>query len=158
MLLSRAAPLLVMRPDEFDGEEKLRILCFVAALLAASPALAKATSPTQLERETWLAFKAKRVAEIRSMFAPGYVGLYADGTKNLERELEDFKRVTIENYSLSDFSSREVDPDDVLLTYAADVHLSVDGKRVSERLWIASLWHRSNKRWLTAYHSEIKAK
>ena len=136
----------------------MRILCFVAALLAASPALARPAGPAQLERETWLAFKAKRVAEIRSMFAPGYVGVYADGTKDLERELEGLKRVTIENYSLSDFTSREVDPDNVLLTYAADVHLSVDGRRVSERLWIASLWHRSKDHWLTAYHSEIKAK
>jgi len=139
----------------------LRILFFVAALIAASPAFAgpaTPASPAQLERETWRAFKAKRVGEIRSMFAPRYVGLYADGTKNLDLELSGLKRLTIEDYHLSNLQSRTLDASNVLLTYAADLRASVDGKPVSERLWIATLWHREHGRWLTAYHTEIKAK
>jgi hypothetical protein len=31
------------------------------------------------------------------------------------------------------------------------------GRQV-RRSWIASLWHRNHERWLTAYHSEIKAR
>jgi hypothetical protein len=130
----------------------------VAAVLLASAAGAKPTTPAQLETETWRAFQAKNVSEIRSLFAPDFVGVYADGTHDLARELQSLQHVTIEDYKLDDFRSRTVDADDVLLTYAADLRASVDAKPVSERLWMASLWHRSGGRWLCVYHTEIKAK
>lgn len=130
----------------------------VAAVLLASAAAGKTATPAQLENETWRAFQAKNVREIRSLFAPDFVGVYADGTHDLARELQSLQHVTIEDYKLDDFRSRTVDADDVLLTYAADLHASIDAKPVSERLWMASLWHRSGGRWLCVYHTEIKAK
>jgi hypothetical protein len=130
----------------------------VAAVLLASAAAGKPATPAQLETETWRAFQAKNVSEIRSLFAPDFVGVYADGTHDLARELQSLQHVTIEDYKLDDFRSRTVDADDVLLTYAADLRASVDAKPVSERLWMASLWHRSGGRWLCVYHTEIKAK
>jgi len=136
----------------------LRIIVIAAALLAAGPAFAKPATPAQLEMESWRAFKAKDVERIRSLFEPGFVGLYADGTHDLARELQGLKRVTIGDYRLSSFKSRRIDADDVLLTYEADLKATVDGKPVSERLWVSSLWHLDHGRWLTAYHTEIKAK
>ena len=106
----------------------------------------------------WEAFRAKDLSEIRSLFAPDFVGLYPDGTHDLARELQALQHVTIEDYKLTDVRSKAVDSDDVLLTYAADLRALADGKPVSERLWMASLWHRSGGRWLCVYHTEIKAK
>jgi hypothetical protein len=136
----------------------MRSLIVAAAVLTAVPAGAKPASPTQLEMETWRAFRAKNVTEIRSLFAPDFVGLYPDGTHDLARELQALQHVTIENYKLADLKSKAVDANDVLLTYSADFGAVVDGKPVSQRLWMASLWHRSGGRWLCAYHTEIKAK
>lgn len=129
-----------------------------AAVLAAAPAVATPATPAQLEMETWRAFKSKRAAEVKSLLEPGFVGLYADGAHDLATEMQALKRVTILNYALSSFKSRTIDADDVLLTYSATLKAKVEGKPLSERLWVASLWHLDNGRWRTAYHTEIRAK
>ena len=136
----------------------MRFILVLAAIVAATSAAANAANPEQLEHETWKAFKAGNVSEIRSLFAPDFVGLYPDGTHDLGRELESLKHVSIRDYRFVDFQSRTLDRDDVLLTYAADLTAEVDGKPVSERLWMASLWHRNGTNWRCAYHTEMKAK
>jgi hypothetical protein len=154
MRLSGRAPLLGWAKQE----DELRITILAAALLAAAPALAKSATPAQLEMETWRAFQAKRVAEIKSLFAPDFVGVYADGTHDLARELQSLNQVTIEGFTIANIQSHAQDADDVLLTYSADVRLLVGKKLLAQRLWIASLWHFNGRRWLCTYHTEIKAK
>ena len=128
-------------------------IVLAAALLAAAPA-----TPTQLEMETWKAFQAKRVDEIKSLFSPDFVGLYSDGTHDLAREVRSLNEFTIKDYKLTPMRSRALDSDNVLLTYSADARLLVGKKIISTRLWMASLWHRERGRWRCVYHSEIKAK
>lgn len=132
----------------------MRIVLAAALISAAAPA----PTPTQLEMETWKAFQAKRVAEIKTLFSPDFVGLYSDGTHDLERELRSLKELTIKDYKLTKMRSRTLDADNVLLTYGADVRLIVSRRTISQRIWMASLWHRQGGRWLCIYHSEIKAK
>jgi len=139
-------------------EEELRFIVIAAAVLAAGPAFAKPATPAQLEMETWRAFQAKRVAEIKSLFAPNFVGVYADGTHDLARELQSLNQVTIQGYRIANLQSHAQDADDVMLTYSADVRLLVGKKQVAQRLWSASLWHFNAGRWLCTYHTEIKAK
>jgi hypothetical protein len=133
------------------------ILLVAAAVIASFPATAKPT-PVELEVQTWRAFKSKRVDEIRTLFASNFVGLYADGTHDLARELKGLQTITIDDYRLTPFEVHAIDPGDVLLTYSADVRLRVSKKPISERLWMSSLWHREGGRWLCVYHTEIKAK
>jgi hypothetical protein len=132
----------------------LRIILAATLLIAAAPA----PNPTQLEMDVWKAFQAKRVGEIKSLFSRDFVGLYSDGTHDLARELQSLNEVTIKDYKLTPMHTRTLDADDVLLTYGADVHLLAAKKLISERIWMASLWHREGGRWLCVYHSEIKAK
>src|SRR5690242_1234422 len=99
MLLSARAP--SYRASTPSWEDPLRIIVIAAALLAAAPAFAKPATPAQLEMETWRAFQAKRVAEIRSLFAPDFVGVYADGTHDLARELQTLNEVTIQDYTIA---------------------------------------------------------
>jgi hypothetical protein len=139
-------------------EGELRILLIAAVVIAAAPPTAKPATPAQLEMRAWRAFQQKNVGEIKSLFAADFVGIYADGTHDLAKELQSLQHVAIRDYRLTDFKSRTIDADDVLLTYAAAVRATVDSKPVSDRLWIASLWHRERGRWLCVYHTEIKAK
>ena len=136
----------------------MRPIVIAAAVLAAAPAFAKPTTPAQLEMETWRAFQAKRVAEIKSLFSPDFVGVYDDGTHDLARELQSLNQITIGDYRIANLESHAEDADDVMLTYSAEVKLLVGKKSVAQRLWIASLWHRDGTRWLCTYHTEIKAK
>ena len=135
----------------------MRIILFAAALMAASPVFA-APTPKQLEIETWRAFTAGRSAEFRSLLSSDFIGVYADGTHDLAKELQVTKDVHILDYRLNDLVSRPIDRDNVLVTYSADVSHLVDGKPASTRLQVATLWHRTGGKWLTLYHTEIKAK
>ena len=134
------------------------IFIIASALAAAAPALASPMTPARLEMETWRAFQAKRVAEIKSLFSPDFVGVYADGTHNLARELQSLNQVTIKNYTIANLQSHAQDADNVMLTYSADVRLLAGKKMVAQRMWIASLWHRQGTGWRCTYHTEIKAK
>ena len=136
----------------------MRIVMTAAAVLAAASASAKPATPAQLEMQTWRAFQAKRVAEIRSLFSPDFVGLYADGTHDLARELQSLNQVTIKDYRIAGLETHAQDADDVMLTYSADVQLLVAKKPIAQRLWIASLWHFNGSRWLCTYHTEVRAK
>jgi hypothetical protein len=146
-------------PVEDGGEDELRtIFITAAAVLMASPAFAAPATPTQLEMETWRAFQAKRVGEIKSLFAPDFVGVYADGTHDLARELQSLKVATIEDYKIANLQSHSLDRDNVMLTYDADVRLLTGRKTISRKIWMGSLWERRGGRWLCVYHTEIKAK
>jgi hypothetical protein len=136
----------------------LRNIFMAAAAFAASPALAAPATPAQLELETWRAFQAGQVKQFESMFAPSFVGVYADGTHDFAREMQVIHRVKIDGFRLSPIASHAVDGDDVLLTYTATVHDTVNSKPASARLRVASLWHLYGGRWLCVYHTEIKAK
>jgi hypothetical protein len=136
----------------------LRTIVIAAAVLAAAPAFAKPITPAQLEMETWRAFQSKRVAEIKSLFSPKFVGVYAGGTHDLTRELQSLNQATIQDYRIANLQTHAQDADDVLLTYSADVRLLAGKKVIAERIWMASLWHFDGRRWLCTYHTEIKAK
>jgi hypothetical protein len=51
-----------------------------------------------------------------------------------------------------------IDPNDVLVTYVVDVKGTMGKDDVSGRYRAATVWHRAGNKWLTAYHTEIKAK
>ena len=136
----------------------MRIMFIAVAAMAATPAVAAPATPAQLEIQTWRTFQAGQVKRFEAMFSPSFVGLYADGTHDLAREMQVIHRVKINSFTLSPIVTHAVDRDNVLLTYTADVRDTVNSKPASARLEVASLWHRQGGRWLCTYHTEIKAK
>jgi len=136
----------------------MRTILFCSALLTAAPAIAPTPPPTQLEIKTWEAFKAKRTSEFKSFFSPNYTGLFADGQHGLSWDMKSIRRVNLHSYSLSPFRTRQIDADNVLLTYSADVRGTALNRPFSRRLWVASLWHRFGKDWRAVYHTEIRAR
>src|SRR5207248_3939644 len=99
-----------------------------------------------------------REDEIRALFAPDLITLYADGRHDLTQEMRNISALQVRDYTLGRIRSQSIDPDNILLTYSVDLRGTVGNKPVSGRRWVASLWHRSHGKWLTVYHTEIKAK
>jgi hypothetical protein len=130
----------------------------VAAALVCVPAAALAETPVQKETAVWQAFKDKKVDAFSSVFAPNYVGMYADGPATKAKELDNLKNAKIASFRLSGFASRMIDRDDMLMTYVVEVKGSMGKDDISGKYNATSLWHRAGTKWLTAYHSEIKAK
>jgi hypothetical protein len=130
----------------------------IAAALVFMPVAASAETPLQKETSVWQAFKDKKAVAFASLFAPTYVGLYDHGTANKAKELDSLKNAKIESFKISDFASRMIDDDDMLMTYVVDVKGSMGKEDISGKYHAASLWHRNGKQWQGVYHSEIKAK
>jgi hypothetical protein len=131
----------------------------VLAALVVAPVAASAATPLQLETSMWSMFKNKQANAFGAMFTPNYVGVYEVGTASRAKELDSLKNSKIASFKINDFSSRMIDAgEDMLTTYSVDVKGTMGKTDVSGRYWVASVWHRTGNKWLTAYHTEIKAK
>jgi hypothetical protein len=137
----------------------MRIITIAAlAAFALAPIAAQAATPLQKETSVWQAFKDKNAKAFGAMLAPNYVGLYDDGVASRATELDHLKSSKLDSFKIGNFSSRMVDPDDMLMTYVVDVKGTMGKDDISGKYHAASLWHRSGKTWLGVYHTEIKAR
>ncbi len=131
----------------------------VVAAFAFAPVSAFAVTPQQQENAIWQAFKDKKTDAFKAMLAPNYVGLYADGTYDVAREVKSLNDSKVTSVKLENFASRMIGSDDLLTTYVAEVKGTQGKQDISGRYNSASVWHRSGgNKWLTVYHTEIKAK
>jgi hypothetical protein len=128
-----------------------------AAMVCVSQA-AIAETPLQKETSIWQAFKDKKADAFGSMLAADYVGLYNDGPATRAKELDSLKASKIDSFKIENFASHAISPNDILTNYVVDVKGSIGKEDASGRYYAASLWHRTGAKWLTSYHSEIKAK
>ena|SRR5437899_2048766 len=137
----------------------MRIVTIAAlAAFAVASIAAQADTPLQKETAIWQSFKDKNAKAFGAMLAPTYVGLYNDGPDNRARELDNLKNSKIISFKIDNFASRMVDTNNMLMTYVVDVKGTMGKDDISGKYQAASLWHRTGKKWLGVYHSEIKAK
>jgi hypothetical protein len=137
----------------------MRIVTFAAvAAFAFAGVTANAATPLQKETAVWQAFKDKKADAFSAMFAPTYVGLYEDGAATKAKELDHLKNDKLESFKITNFASRMIDPDDMLMTYSVDVKGMAGKDDMSGKYQAATLWHRTGNKWLGVYHTEIKAK
>ena len=129
---------------------------FAAVSLAAFPAFAKPVDGLALETSAWQAFREKDAARFGALMAPDFVGVYADGVHDRAKDMALLKVTTLRTFRLSDFKSRMIDADDLLVTYSAEVTSAKSP--APRRIWNASLWHLEHGRGVTVYHTEIVAK
>lgn len=136
----------------------MRLAPFIAAAaLLSAPATAKSITSLQKEASVWQAFKDKKARPFRGFFAYNYVGVYAQGQCGVACEVAKMQTTSLTSFRITNFSSRLIDPKDVLSTYSIDVTGTEARKNISGRYWSASLWHRSSGRWRLIYHTEVKA-
>ena len=137
----------------------ISLLAFATVAIAVAPVPASAATPQQLENGIWQTFKDKKADAFKAMFTPNYVGLYEDGTYSLARELQNMSKTNLRSFAISNLSARPIDAgEDILTTYMVEVKGTQGKTDISGRYWASSVWHRAGNKWLTAYHTEIKAK
>ena len=129
----------------------------VAAMLSAQATPAP-MSPLQRETAVWNAVKAKRMGEFKASMSSDFVGMYAFGRHDRAAELQVVREQTLRSFAIGNFRTVMVDPDDMLMTYTADVKGIDGGESFSGRYWNTTLWHRAGGKWLTIYHGEAKVK
>ena len=133
-------------------------VCFAQA----SPAKpAKSTSNekaiTDLEKSAWESYKNKKADAFRKLMSKDYYGTYAEGIKNLDREVADMAKTDLREYSLADMKVVFPSADVAVTRYKATIQETSEGKDMSGTYNSASVWVKKSGKWLEVLHTEVKA-
>jgi hypothetical protein len=156
----------------FEAIMKKRITFFSIMLLAAAPfchaqtdktqpKLTKATSAEaaliDLEKSEWEAYKNKQPDAFKKSLATDYYAVYADGIKNLTKEVADMATTDLRDYAFAEMKVVFSGSDVAIMTYKVTVQASSGGKDVSGTYNAESVWAKQGGRWLGVSHTEVKA-
>src|SRR6266567_8083938 len=94
---------------------KKQFILFCMMLVALAPVCFAQASPakqaksassekaiTDLEKSAWESYKNKQADAFKKLMSKDYYGEYAEGIKNLDREVADMAKTDLREYSLAD--------------------------------------------------------
>jgi hypothetical protein len=134
-------------------------VCFTQARPAKpSKSGSNETAITDLEKSAWEAYKNKQADAFKKLLSKDYYGVYAEGIKNLDREVADMANTDLREYSLADMKVDFPSTDVVVITYKTTIQQTSEGKDMSGRYNSGSIWVKKGGKWLEVFHTEVKAK
>jgi hypothetical protein len=133
-------------------------VCFAQAS-PAKPAKSASneTAITDLEKSAWEAYKNKQGDAYKKLLSKDYYGAYAEGIKNLDREVADMAKTDLREYSLADIKVVFPSSDVAVMTYKTTMQETSEGKDMSGTYNSASVWVKKGGKWLGVFHTEVKA-
>jgi hypothetical protein len=133
-------------------------VCFGQATLAKpSKSGSNETAITDLEKSAWEAYKNKQADAFKKLMLKDYYGEYAEGIKNLDREVADMAKADLRDYSLADMKVVFPSADVAVITYKSTIQQTSEGKDMSGTYNSASIWVKKGGKWLEVFHTEVKA-
>lgn len=87
----------------------------------------KETAITDSEKSAWEAYKNKQADAFKKYLATDYNGVYADGVKNVDKEVADMEKSELRDYSLADMKVVFPSADVAVTTYKATLQGSSGG-------------------------------
>src|SRR6516164_2049236 len=149
---------------------KKQFILFCVTLIAAAPVCFAQVSPakpaksasneatiTDLEKSAWESYKNKQADAFRKLMSKDYYGTYAEGIKNLDREVADMAKADLRDYSLADMKVVFPSADVAVVTYKSTIQQTSEGKDTSGTFNSASIWVKKGGKWLEVFHTEAKA-
>jgi hypothetical protein len=147
-----------------------QFILFCMALIAVAPICLGQASPskadksvtkdaaiTESEKSAWEAYKNKQTDAFKKYLATDYSGVYADGVKNLDKEVADMEKSELRDYSLSDMKVGFPSADVAVTTYKATLQGSSGGQDISGTYNVASVWVKKGGKWLVVFHTDAKS-
>ena len=130
-------------------------------LAQASPAkpaksASNETAITHLETSAWEAYKNKQADAFKKLMSEDYCGEYAEGIKNLDREVADMAKTDLRDYSLADMKVVFPSADVAVITYKTTMQQAFEGKDMSGTYNSGSIWVKKGGKWLEVFHTEVK--
>jgi len=133
-------------------------VCFAQARPAKpSKSGSNETAITDLEKSAWEAYKNKQADAFKKLLSKDYYGVYAEGIKNLDREVADMANTDLREYSLADMKVVFPSTDVAVITYKTTIQQTSDGKDMSGTYNSGSIWVKKGGKWLEVFHTEVKA-
>src|SRR4029453_16106220 len=149
---------------------KKQFILFCMALIAVAPICLGQASPskadksatkdaaiTESEKAAWEAYKNKQTDAFKKYLATDYSGVYADGVKNLDKEVADMEKSELRDYSLTDMKVVFPSADVAVTTYKATLQGSSGGQDMSGTYNVASVWAKKNGKWHVIFHTDVKS-
>jgi hypothetical protein len=140
------------------------------ALIAAAPICLGQASPSKADRSAtkdaaitdseesaWEAYKNKQADAFKKYLATDYCGVYAEGIKNVDKEVADMEKTELRDYSFADMKVVFPSADVAVTTYKATIQSSSGGQDTSGTYNVASVWIKKGGKWLVIFHSDVKS-
>ena len=145
------------------------IICGVALATAVSNCFAASTPARQmktahkeaaiiaLEKVVTEAFKNKQVETFKKYLAPEFVGLDAEGFKNVDGELADVPKYDVRDNSFANMKVTFPSASMAVVTYQVTTQATRDGQDASGVYNVASVWTKRERKWRLVFHTFIKS-
>ena len=114
------------------------------------------TAITDLEKSAWESYQNKQDLAFRKLMSKDYYGTYAEGIKNLDREVADMAKTDLREYSFADMKVVFPSADIAVITYKTTIQQTSEGKDMSGTYNNGSIWVKKGEKWLEVFHTEAK--
>jgi hypothetical protein len=145
------------------------IICGVALAMAVSTCFAAPTPARQiktaqrekavvaLEKIVTEVFKNKQVETFKKYLAPEFVGLDAEGFKNVDAELADVPKYDVRENSFADMKVAFPSANMAVVTYKLTTQATHNGQDTSGTYNVASVWTKRERKWRLVFHAFMKS-
>jgi hypothetical protein len=145
------------------------ITCGVALATAVSTCFAAPTPTRQmktaqreaaivrLEKIVTETFKNKQVETFKKYLAPEFVGLDAEGFKNVDGELAEVPKYDVSDNSFADMKVAFPSGNMAVVTYKVTTQSTHNGQDTSGTYNVASVWTKRERKWRLVFHTFMKS-
>src|SRR2546430_10014704 len=131
------------------------ILAFFAATAVSIAAPDKAAIEAK-EKAAWQAFKDKKADDFKKVVDKDFMGVYAEGVSDMDKELSDMKKWDMKSFAISDYKAFSDEKDIMVTTYTVKIEGTYDGKDASGTFNCGSVWKMENGAWMAIFHTNVK--
>jgi len=132
--------------------------CFSAATPAGQTKTAQREAAIiRLEKIITEAFKNKQVETVKKYLAPAFVGLDAEGFKNVDGELADVPKYDVRDNSFADMKVAFPTGNMAVVTYKVTTQSTYNGQEISGTYNVVSVWAKRERRWRLVVHTFMKS-
>ena len=132
------------------------VIALVASIGVSIAAPDKAAIEAK-EKAAWQAFKDKKADDFKKVVDKDFMGVYAEGVSDMDKELSDMKKWDMKSFAISDYKAFSDEKDVMVTTYVVKIEGTFDGKDSSGTYNAGSVWKMENGAWMAIFHTNVKA-
>jgi ketosteroid isomerase-like protein len=126
------------------------------ATIAVSIAAPDKAAMEAKEKAAWQAFKDKKADDFKKVVDKDFLGVYAEGISNMEKELSDMKKWDMKSFTISEYTAFSDEKDVMVTTYIVKIEGTYDGKDASGTYNAGSVWKKEKDAWMAIFHTNVK--
>jgi hypothetical protein len=131
------------------------LVALIVTAVAAFAAPDKAAIEAK-EKAAWQSFKDKKADDFKKVVDKDFLGVYAEGISDMDKELSDMKKWDMKSFAISDYTAFSDEKDVIVTTYVVKIEGTFDGKDASGTYNAGSVWKKEKDAWMDIFHTNVK--